>query len=513
MNKRRFLNVVLALSVFSCAAIPSSSVEGNQTEPSYQTARRVLDAAIAAHGGLEALQRVEAVSVKMSGRLYHRNQSLRADGPLDTTPFAGEVIRDFQRNWLLFERTSSYPGGFHFSNRWLLKQNKGVNLNLLTKQFARLNDASGFVENISQRFPHHVLLAALSRAGTLRSLGRGSFQNRPQDVITYAGPTGAQMTLFVDAESHRLSKFEQMVDDTVAGDAVAELIYADYQPIGGLPMPMRFVQQTAGEMTLEVRYSDFKLGAPPAESLFDLPPGYTEFPAPPPASGVRELTTDVYLIDSNGYGIMFVAFDEYVLVVEAPLGEAASRTAIEKIRQTVPNKPSRYVAVTHHHDDHAGGVRMYFAEGITLVTTPGNRRYFERVAAARHTIQPDSLARRPRPPVIETISDKKRVFRDARHVVELYDIGPGPHAEEMVIAYLPNEKLLFQGDLLNLPPDGRPRVPANETTVHFYETLQKMGLPVAKLTGVHSPVVGMETLVEAIEMRKRAEMPTRMQGR
>ena len=41
------------------------------------------------------------------------------------------------------------------------------------------------------------------------------------------------------------------------------------------------------------------------------------------------------------------------------------------------------------------------------------------------------------------------MFQDDKHVVELYDIGPNPHANEILVAYLPKEKILFQADLLN----------------------------------------------------------------
>ena len=72
------------------------------------------------------------------------------------------------------------------------------------------------------------------------------------------------------------------------------------------------------------------------------------------------------------------------------------------------------------------------AKGSVLVTTPGNRAFFEKMAKARFTIEPDLLARQPRPAVIETVTGGKRVFTGGGHSVELYDIGTNPHTDEMI---------------------------------------------------------------------------------
>src|SRR5918997_4242234 len=97
----------------------------------------------------------------------------------------------------------------------------------------------------------------------------------------------------------------------------------------------------------------------------------------------------------------------------------------------------------------------------------------------------------------------KRVFTDGEHTVEIYDIGAGPHTKEMLIAYLPKEKIVFQGDLLNLPQAGTTIVtPGNETTVHFAERLQALGLNVEKIAAVHGRTGTMNELRAAIEKFK-----------
>ena len=81
--------------------------------------------------------------------------------------------------------------------------------------------------------------------------------------------------------------------------------------------------------------------------------------------------------------------------------------------------------------------------------------------------------------------------------------GPSPHAEEMLVVYLPKEKLVFQGDLVNLPFSGK-YLPStvNDTTVHFFDWLTKSGLDIQSITAVHGPTTTLEDLRAAVE-RKR----------
>jgi glyoxylase-like metal-dependent hydrolase (beta-lactamase superfamily II) len=190
--------------------------------------------------------------------------------------------------------------------------------------------------------------------------------------------------------------------------------------------------------------------------------------------------------------------------MEAPGNDDVSRDAIAKIKETIPGKPIKYVAVTHHHDDHAGGIRMYIAEGATLVVAPGERKFFEQVAKNKFTITPDALTRNPQALKIEILEKGKRVFTDGTITVEIYDIGTGPHTEEMLVAYLPNEKILFQGDLLNRPLNGDVPI-ANDTTVHFAKWLENKKLKVEKIVAVHGTISTMEELHAAVAEKEKAQ--------
>ena len=112
---------------------------------------------------------------------------------------------------------------------------------------------------------------------------------------------------------------------------------------------------------------------------------------------------------------------------------------------------------------------------------------------------------------IETVENKKRVFEDAKHRVELYDIGPNPHAKEMLVAYLPKERILFQADMLNAAPNGSIPI-AQDTTLSFSNKLQQLGLQVEKIYGVHGRPATPEEMRTSIEKRRSSDLKSEVSG-
>src|SRR5262249_43426421 len=109
----------------------------------------------------------------------------------------------------------------------------------------------------------------------------------------------------------------------------------------------------------------------------------------------------------------------------------------------------------------------------------------------------DALALNPRPATIEAFTDK-RVFDDGAHRVELYNIGPNPHCGQMIVAYLPKEKILFEADMLDLdiPEDGT--ATAGDDTADLAEKIKKLGLQVEQILPVHGRLGTLSDLQRAL---------------
>jgi glyoxylase-like metal-dependent hydrolase (beta-lactamase superfamily II) len=489
MNRIGLLAIVTSVALFGLAVAPAIA-SASITKESYLHARQVLDAAVEATGGAERINGMETVVLEQQGTLYARNQSVKTRKPYDENSQEGRSVLDLRNGWLVSEATGRSPS-FVFSNRTVIKGEEKYNINLRTRTFQRNENLQAANFDFMHRlFPPLMLRKALERAGTVRWLGRAEIDTRPHDVLTFAWDNGQVFTLFVDAKSHLLTKYELLFPDALTGDAVAAIQFRGYRIVDGLQIPGGFTWHVAGDLFGELSYTLVEVNKPLDEKVYAVPDDFAEIDAPPTdLPKVTELAKDVFIVEglsNNGYNVLFVAFDDYILVMEAPVSSGISSQAIARIKETVPDKPIRYLVLSHHHDDHSGGMRAFVAEGAKIVTTRANEAYFERMASASYSLAADALTRQPRKPEFEFLEDKK-VFEDENHVVEILDIGPSPHAEELFIAYLPNEKILFEADLLGTPRRG-PVAPASEATLHFARTIEKLGLEVETLVGVHGKV-------------------------
>lgn len=519
MNHQRLFALYLIL-VFTLIPNLTLAQGKGQTasEKSYTRARQVLETGIAALGGLENLRAIQDFTLKESGKNFLVDQSPSPDPPFANTVLEETTVIDIKGGRVFNELRNDFPGA-NFWNKTYIKGSEGFNFDLLSKTMTPVaNPSVNNFRNQMRRLPHLFLLEVLDAVATVRWLGEDEFQGKKQNVITYVRADGRQLALYFDAQTNLLTKYEYIYTDGMVGDSMVAQIYADYREQGKFKVPGRRVLMNANSVAQETTYTEVKFNSRPEESVFEMPATGFERLTPPPApapaqvvaNAINKLSDDVYLIQNvNGanYNVMFVAFKDYVMTFDAPEPfpyGSATEAVIRKIKETLPGKPVRYSVLTHHHSDHSGGARGYIAEGVAIVTTPGNRGIIERLASAPFNVTQDALARNHRKPVFELVTDKKRIWSDEGQRVELYDIGPSPHANEMLVAYLPKEKLLFEADLVPVNQDGTLPV-ATEASVQLAEKIQQLGLDVERIVGAHGRPLTIEEFRATLEKRKQVK--------
>jgi len=514
--KLKLFVVATLILLQASAAVSAQQLDASQR--SYKEARRVLDDAITAHGGVEALRAVKDFTLKEKGKVYARFQSPAADGPFAVGTSEETLIVDTDRGFV-YDDLKTANGGFNNWNRTVIKGTEGQNYDMWSRTATPIaNAAANNFRPQMRRLPLFVLLEALDRAATLRYLGEEEIAGRKQKVISVIRPDNQQLALSFDAQTNLLTKYGYLYADPIAGDSEIAQTYSNYRTVGKLKLPGARVLYNSGGVIQEAEYTELQINTKPAESVFQGPEGFEQLaaaPATPLPPAVTKIAEDVYMLNGLAGGthnVMFVAFNDHILVIEAPeqiIYASNSTQALAKIKETVPGKPIKYLVLTHHHSDHAGGFREYVAEGTTIVTTAGNKSFLEKAAAVQSSLLPNLALQNKLK--IETIENKKRVFQDDKHVVELYDFGPNPHANEILVAYLPKEKILFQADLLNPAANGSIPI-AQDVTMSFAEKLQQMGLQVDKIYGVHGRAATPEELRTSIEKRRASELKSDISG-
>ena len=494
MNKLLSSMFVLLLSVVN--VLPQGL-----TIDSFTKAKAALDRSVAAYGGREALNAINNVSIRIAGESVHRNQS-RRPGELDRTEYTSELVFDLRNSRAMQTQKGHFPGGFNWHNGFVVDAGNRTGFDLIRKTS---NPPGPFTpasfRAISRWLPQIVLLNVLERAESLRYAGKSDYEKRPHDVIDYVTNDGARLALYIDQETGLLSKFETLITDRFSGDSVFDTRFTGQRKVGNYIVPARRVRLLGGEVIDDFGYTDVAFNTELRPETFKVPEGMRviTFPQPTP---VTKHADKIYTTNAGGYNVLFVDFNDHIFVMEAPGTDRVSLQAIEQIKKTIPGKPIKYVAVTHHHDDHAGGIRTYMAEGATLIITPGEQQFFKKVSAVRFKADPDSLTRKPSEPKFEPVQNGKRVLTDGTTTVEIYDIGTGPHAEGMLVAYFPQHKMIYQGDLLNRPSNGDYPI-ANDTSVHFLNWIDSKKLDVAVTIPVHGTPTTIEEFRKAVaEMKK-----------
>jgi glyoxylase-like metal-dependent hydrolase (beta-lactamase superfamily II) len=179
--------------------------------------------------------------------------------------------------------------------------------------------------------------------------------------------------------------------------------------------------------------------------------------------------------------------DHIVIYEPAGQNEARAQATIAEVKRVIPGKPIRYGVLSHHHFDHTSGLPAVVAEGITIVTHEVNKEFLETALGADRTLAPDSMSKSGKKAVIEGMTEK-RVFTDGNRTVEIHEIKGLPHADGMLIAYLPKENIVAFADMFNLPPAANPvpNPPVVGTQV-FAANLDRLGIRDAKIITVHAP--------------------------
>jgi len=486
--------------VFTLLVAASSAVSQSLTTESFTKAKAVLDKSVAAYGGTEELNAISNVSLRVDGESVHRNQS-RRPGDMDRTEYAAEILIDLKNSRARQIQKGHYPGGFNWYNGQVIDAGNRTGFDLIRKTSnppGQITPAN-FKAN-TRWLPQLVLLNVLERAQTLRYLGKADYDKRPHEVVDYVTNDGARLTLYIDQQTGLLSKFETLGTDPFAGDSLFETRFTGQHKVGKYMIPARRVNALNGDITNDFGLADVAFNIELTPDRFKVPEGLraVTFPTPTP---VTKHADKIYTTSAGGYNVLFVDFNDYIFVMETPGNDRVSLQAIEQIKKTIPGKPIRYVAVTHHHDDHAGGIRTYMAEGATLIVAPGEEAFFKKVSAVRFSADPDTLTRNPREPKFEPLQNGKRVLTDGTTTVELYDIGKGPHAEEMLVAYFPNQKFIYQGDLINRPSNGDYTI-ANDTSVHFLNWIDSKKLAVEMTIPVHGTPTTIAEFRKAVEDMK-----------
>jgi glyoxylase-like metal-dependent hydrolase (beta-lactamase superfamily II) len=289
-----------------------------------------------------------------------------------------------------------------------------------------------------------------------------------------------------------VEKVQTWLENPIFGDMLVEAVYSEYRDANGLKYPSMIVQKRGGQPTFEAQILGVKANPANIAELVTPPAGGGRGGGPggPPAAAAgptsEKLADGVYRIN-GAYNAMAIEFKDHIVLFEGgPQNEARSMAIIAEAKKVIPSKPIRYSILTHHHFDHSSGLPAVVAEGATIITHDVNKAFLLKALSAPRTLAPDAMSKSRKTPKIEGVAEK-RVLQDETRTVEIYHVTGLPHADGMLMVYLPKEKILAYADMFNLPPADNPvpNPPVVGTQV-FLENIDRLKLEPERILSVHS---------------------------
>ena len=138
----------------------------------------------------------------------------------------------------------------------------------------------------------------------------------------------------------------------------------------------------------------------------------------------------------RGGNTIFVEFSDYVMAVDA-FGFGLDER-IERFRELVPNKPIKYVSISHHHHDHMEQVSFYAKQDVTIITA---KEFIPLLNKRISDVYPDKSVK----PIFDIVTQKAE-YADETQRVEIYEMKNMLHAETMLMTYFPAEQLIYLPD-------------------------------------------------------------------
>ena len=158
----------------------------------------------------------------------------------------------------------------------------------------------------------------------------------------------------------------------------------------------------------------------------------------------------VYQFRWQGHNAFFVVTDAGVVAID-PISLEAAATYAAEIKRVAPGKPLRAIVYSHHHADHASGaavLRRAFGSNAPIIAHTNAR--------ARLLAQPDTAL----PPPDSTFADRLRFLGRT-------------HSDNMIVAYLPRQKIVFAVDFVSNDRVGYRDLPDYFFPDHF-DTLRRL---------------------------------------
>lgn len=396
-----------------------------------EASARLLQSVADAMGGKDRLQRIGNMVYTGFGQQAYQDGGSNVTGDVDAPP-KWRALADVQRTFdlasgraLLQERRSfMFPFAAPFGLSWDRISTPQTGATLLDHPLPAVRKAL--------------------EAGT--KLGAVTVENG-LSVLAFTTTEGTTVWMAVDPVTHLPAWTRRIVPHANLGDVAVTSYFTGYIPYDGVPLPLGLMNRYdwRNTVTLMFQVDSYRLDVP-QEQLPAFPEPAVRGAAPARVALVTPLARGAWDVRVANNGGPAVEFADHLVLFEANGSAADTLARIDAADKLVPGKKVTAVIVSHHHFDHTAGLRAAVSRGLSVISHRGNEAILREIVERPAIVFPDELARSPHPFRFTPV-DESLVLQDATQRLEIYHVIGHAHMAHGVFAYLPEARVMMEGDL------------------------------------------------------------------
>jgi len=522
---KRALAVCFSIALLSCASVSRE--------------KSLVDRAVDAMGGGDRLESIRSVSAKGTQKQWEPEQSDLAGGEMrfaNESSWEAVIDRGQRASRIDYERRFAYPSPRTFKFSEVMTPDGGyvlgVDSNGRNAQSQKMTPPAHSMSGLRLATSQRELLRS-SASGLMLAMRNNADKLRPVSDLMVGGTAYPavgyeQFIVAFDPQSGLPSRVRTLDYDGIWGDVNYDIVFSDWRNFSGVRIPMSRKYELNGRVVQDVQFTDLQIN-PQVDAAKFAVPGELRTGAAKAATGnvpyqwvirrqfigtymdsdhtsydtkasqglrLNELSPGVFHVVGGTHNSLLVEMSDHLVMVDAPVGDGQSMWVVNTAKQRFPNKPIRWLILTHHHMDHAGGMRGVLAEGAILVVGQGAGAHYRKTLAAPMQRNPDMKPMDFSQVQILEVPDSHVMSDSAGRQVIAYVIQDNPHAKGMLMAYVPHARLGFVTDIWT-PGAPLPEKP-NPALVSIVRTVQRTGIQPERFAGGHGSTAPYESLTKLV---------------
>lgn len=480
---------------------------------------QLLDAALTAQGGEEALRAIQSIQWEAVGYRNALEQSERPEGPYLTEFDTLAVVHDFAHHRLAeTTQATNYP--IDQATTGIVIDDGAAMLLAGGRKRAGTPQQMQVALEREALSPERLLLTALEAKDVHREPDM-VLQSVMQNVLAFT-LDGFPVHIYLNSDTHLPTAVDYSGPTArdgywaFLGDVTHRTYYGFWWIAkGGLRLPLQANIECNGLPSRMTVIRKLQINSPLDEAQVTIPTDirsqfnpnapartYDDIPLGIPGQPEQEIADGVIFIPGR-WNVTLVRQDDGVVVIEAPISSGYSAKVIEEAHRRFPSLSVKAVITTSDSWPHLAGIREYVADGIPVYALNRNRPILNRVITMPYTSRPDKQQRSPRKPQFHLVNEKTALGTGANRL-ELYPIH-GETSERQLMVYFPEHHLLYGSDPFQRMPNGLFFYP--QTVSELLDAVKREHLDVQKFFMMHIYPTDWSELMKAIQTAKDTDTP------